>query len=304
MRKILYGLSIIVAVTAVVVGATTAFYNDEETSSGNVLAAGSIDLGIDNTSYYNGVFNDGTSWALDWDLDVGSLDELGDPQLLPRLFFNFDDLKPGDWGEDTISLHVDDNDSWLCADVTLTSNDDNGINEPEGDAGDTSDGQWAGELAQHLNWYWWADDGDNVFEECAINNDNGGGQVDPNCVDEELIHENVSFPQASQPTTFTVALADSTQNIWGDQIDNNPGPLPANSDTRYIGKAWCFGETTFQAHPQDGLGVNSPAGPDVRGVVCNGANETNITQTDSMGLDITFRAEQSRHLPGFTCGAR
>src|SRR3989344_7681832 len=121
MRKILYGLSIIVAVTAVVVGATTAFYNDEETSSGNVLAAGSIDLAIDNESYYNGVFNDGSSWALNYDLDEGCRNPYpnGDTgnELVPCLFFNFDDLKPGDWGEDTISLHVDDNDSWLFADV-------------------------------------------------------------------------------------------------------------------------------------------------------------------------------------------
>src|SRR3989344_7800661 len=161
MRKILYGLSIIVAVTAVVVGATTAFYNDEETSAGNVLAAGSIDLGIDNTSYYNGLPNPGTSWALDWDLDVGSLDESGLAQTLPRLFFNFDDLKPGDWGEDTISLHVDDNASWLCADVTLTSNDDNTSTEPELDSPDALaldplSNPNDGELASHVKFYWWA----------------------------------------------------------------------------------------------------------------------------------------------------
>src|SRR3989344_742543 len=130
MKRILLGLSLIAAVAAVVVGATTAFYGDTETSTGNVLAAGSIDLGVDNESYYNGVFNPGTSWALNFDLDkecrnpfFGTGDPVDTRETIPCLFFDFDDLKPGDWGEDTISLHVDDNDSWLCADVTLTSDD-------------------------------------------------------------------------------------------------------------------------------------------------------------------------------------
>jgi len=45
-------------------------------------------------------------------------------------------VKPGDWGENTISLHVEDNDSWLCMDVAVASSSENGINEPEFDAGD------------------------------------------------------------------------------------------------------------------------------------------------------------------------
>src|SRR3990170_2294909 len=96
--RVLLSLAMVVAAAAVIIGATFAFFSDTETSTGNVLAAGEIDLGIDNHSYYNGVLNPGTTWRVDYDLSDD----------LPRQFFNFSDVKPGDWGEDTISLHVKD----------------------------------------------------------------------------------------------------------------------------------------------------------------------------------------------------
>jgi predicted ribosomally synthesized peptide with SipW-like signal peptide len=56
MKKILSSLSVIAVVGAVVIGATGAFYNDTETSTGNILTAGSIDLKVDHTvQTYNGV---------------------------------------------------------------------------------------------------------------------------------------------------------------------------------------------------------------------------------------------------------
>ncbi len=55
MKKILISLSIIGIVAGVVVGGTIAFFNDTETSTGNVFTAGTIDLTIDsNGSSYNG----------------------------------------------------------------------------------------------------------------------------------------------------------------------------------------------------------------------------------------------------------
>ncbi|MDO8569266.1 MAG: TasA family protein [bacterium] len=85
MKKILLSLSMIVFVGAVVIGATGAFFSDTETSTGNTFTAGAIDLGVDNTSYYNGHLNQGTTWQIDWDLSEG----------IPHQFFNFNDLKPG-----------------------------------------------------------------------------------------------------------------------------------------------------------------------------------------------------------------
>ena len=297
MKKIILSLSVVAAVAAVVLGATTAFYNDEEISSGNVLAAGAIDLGVDNESYYNGLLNPGTSWTLDYDLDPET-----NPGGLPRLFFNFTDLKPGDWGEDTISLHVKDNDSWLCADVTLTSNDDNDVTEPEDDeelendspSTDPDDDNADGELASRINFYWWADDGDNVYEN-----------------DEELLNDGgVTFPGLG---TYPITLADSQYNIWGQQ-DGDPAvdPIPGDPDgenVRYIGKAWCFGEGDVGPKPStwdhdndlNTPNVDDNRNPTIRPVSCDGFGESNITQTDSMTMDITFRAEQSRHQPDFTC---
>lgn len=289
MKKIIISLAMIAAVSAVAIGATTAYFGDTETSSGNTFTAGEIDLTVDNTSYIKDQktgevrFNPNTSWILK-DLKEGDF------------FFNFSDLKPGDWGEDTISLHVNNNDSYLCADVKRTSNDDNSITEPEKEAGDndTAPGLGLGDLAQAVNFVWWADDGDNVLETCRDENQE-------NCKPEIPIHSNVPLD------TGTVALADSQTNIWGDA--NNA--LPGNS-TRYIGKAWCFGKFLLSPVPQDGRGytgnTNNPAGengPDVRnsGVNCDGSGEDNKTQTDSMTADISFRAVQSRNNPDFHCSS-
>src|SRR3990167_2300757 len=109
MRKILLSLVVIGAVGALAVGATRAFFSDTETSVGNTFVAGAIDLSVGNHSYYNGAPNSGTNWSLTADLGDGSGPSTGEAYL----FFDFGDVKPGDWGEDTISLRVDDNDSWV-----------------------------------------------------------------------------------------------------------------------------------------------------------------------------------------------
>ncbi len=47
MKKILISLSIVGAVAAIAIGATTAFFSDTETSTGNTFSAGTIDIAID-----------------------------------------------------------------------------------------------------------------------------------------------------------------------------------------------------------------------------------------------------------------
>lgn len=47
MKKILLSIGTIVAVAAIVAGGTAAFFNDTETSTGNIFTAGSIDLKVD-----------------------------------------------------------------------------------------------------------------------------------------------------------------------------------------------------------------------------------------------------------------
>ena len=297
MKKILISLFSIGVVAIVAVFATQAFFSDEEVSRGNILAAGAIDLGVDNHSFYNGLLNDGTTWRVDYDLS-------DDP---PRQFFNFADVKPGDWGEDTISLHVKDNEAWLCADVTLTSDDDNGLVDPEEDDGDVTPGVGEGELADAISWYWWADDGDNVLESCVSEvvviqgDDPNTPEVEQEyqvpCVDERLLPAG-PLGALSVGQTAKVTLADSIRNIW---TNSSGDPLDAQ-DVVFLGKAWCFGSSTMEPYPQDG--GNRQNGPDDRPVVCDGTGVNNLAQTDSFTADIAFRAVQSRHNESFVCDER
>jgi len=134
-KKILISLSVIAFVAAIVIGGTTAYFSDTETSTGNVFTAGTLDLKVGSQCHYNemecidgawvgqtgGYPEAGTACACSWlekDLD-------GD------LFFNFGDVKPGDEGENTISLTVYDNDAYLCAYVKNLVNRENGCNAPE-----------------------------------------------------------------------------------------------------------------------------------------------------------------------------
>jgi predicted ribosomally synthesized peptide with SipW-like signal peptide len=267
MKKILLSLSMVAAIAVVVVGATGAFFSDTETSEGNIFTAGAIDLGIDNRSYYNGLFNEGTSWLLTYDLDLDG----------PHFFFNFDDIKPGDWGEDTISLHVNNNDAWVCADVTLTSDNENDVVEPEDDLGDTAPD---GELASHVTFIWWADDGDNVLE------------------DDEQVISGGPLGALGVGNTATVTIADANNNIFTGQPNDPIVSFDGEDEIiRYIGKAWCFGDITLDP-VEAGEGQDPTVDP---GFSCDGEGENNITQTDSMTADISFRAVQSRNNEEFTC---
>jgi len=67
MKKILISLSVIVAVAAIVIGGTIAYFSDTETSTGNTFSAGTIDIAIDGTN----------PWTKSYDVD---------------------DLKPGETG--------------------------------------------------------------------------------------------------------------------------------------------------------------------------------------------------------------
>jgi predicted ribosomally synthesized peptide with SipW-like signal peptide len=271
-RRILTSLFVIAGTVAIVAGGTTSFFTDTETSTGNTFVAGAIDLKIDNSSYYNGVATSSLSWALD---------DLGDPKD-PHLFFDYHDLKPGDWGEDTISLHVSNNPAWACMNIKITKNDDATCNEPEQEddpsCTEPNANLFDGELAQELKFIFWGDDGDNVFE-----------------TDEEVKLMNVS-PQTALELFATSTpqwwrVADSSGNIW------NATSTPLDpSVTYHIGKAWCYGELGLD--PQT-PGANDPTvNP---GITCDGEPVSNASQTDQMMVDVSFMAVQSRHNDAFLC---
>lgn len=276
MKKIIISLSVVVAVAAVTVGATTAFFSDTETSTGNTFTAGAIDLTIDNTSYaidftipgYNSpigalVLSEATTWTLD--------------NLTGKLFFNFIDLKPGDIGEDTISLHVDNNDAWMCMATRITDTPENGQTEPE-EIDEGVDNDDLGELQEQLNFVFWADDGDNVLE-----------------VDEYAAGQGIWEGTAEQfMSTSPRIVADSTFNIFEAGAPNTP--LTGGADY-YIAKAWCFGDLGFNP-VLTGEGQNPTV---ATGITCNGASLDNSTQTDGVQGDIEFYSVQSRNNLDFTC---
>lgn len=278
MKRLAFSIvTILFAGGVIASGATGSYFSDTETATGNTFTAGAIDLKVDNESYYNGAVSTSTSWTLN--------------DLTGQLFFNFNDLKPDDEGEDTISLHVETNDAYACMDVVLTSNDDRSSNEPElatPDAPEDINNTWDGELAQNIQMYWWADDGDNVYE--VGENSLVGAQP-----------QTLATLATTTGALYSVILADSQNNVW---TPSTPGPI-TGGQTHYIGKGWCFGTMSLNAVAQDGSGhlPNSTNGPMVRGAgySCNGTGLNNLTQTDGATLDIAFRAIQSRHNPNFTC---
>ncbi len=145
MKRILLSLLILSATGALAFGVSRAFFSDTETSTGNTFTAGAIDLKVDNTSY----LNSGVDGVM---VSVPSLTWTA-TDLVNELFFNFADIKPGDLGEDTVSLLVTSNPAWVCADIDVTANDDVTCTEPELDdePGCTAPGTGLGELADQLS---------------------------------------------------------------------------------------------------------------------------------------------------------
>ena len=69
MNRLFTGIATIALVGVVVAGATVAFYNDTETSTGNIFTAGSIDLKVDHLKQsYNG--EDCTTLCSHWAVSV------------------------------------------------------------------------------------------------------------------------------------------------------------------------------------------------------------------------------------------
>ncbi len=273
-QRIGLSLGVIALVAGIGISSTGAFFNDTETSTGNTFAAGDIDLQISNESYVTN--NDGvlvaspaTSWLMK-DIVSGA-----------EKFFNFSDLKPGDVGEDTISIRVGSNNAWMCAAARITDDSDQTITEPESSddtATSTFPGAGLGELDSALQFVFWKDDGDNVLET------------------NEATSTFVQGSLAALGQQGTVKLVDSTGGPFG------PTPIPGNS-TIYIGKAWCFGTLAAAAVAQDGLGKTGLNGPLIRGtgVTCDGSSVNNAAQTDQVQGDVQFYAVQARNNATFTC---
>jgi hypothetical protein len=268
MKKILLSMGSILFAGAILAGGTGAFLADQDSSTGNTFATGVIDLKIDNESYVTNnlgqlAYSAATSWSLS--------------SLAGKLFFNFLDLKPGDIGEDTISLHVNNNNAWACMNIQTTATPENGQNEPEA-AVDPTAGTNDGELQNNLYFNFWADDGDNVYET--------GEQIFKAGLAKDIFN--------GQNWT----LSDASKNIWA------PAGGPLLGDTvKYIGKAWCFGAMSATPKAQDGQGKTGSNGPLVRGTgfSCSGSDVGNIVQSDGLKVNVSFAVAQARNNGSYLC---
>jgi predicted ribosomally synthesized peptide with SipW-like signal peptide len=141
--------------------------------------------------------------------DLADLDE--------ETFFNFGDIKPGDFGKNNISFHLDDNDGWVCLIPHNLVDAENNRIDPEVEAGDPTDGTVTnGELSQEINAIAWND------------NDNDG-YFEPN-LGETVLYNGTFFNLFNN----NLPIADSETG----------SPLTATT-TKWIGLAWCAGGITY-----------------------------------------------------------
>ncbi|TSC85841.1 MAG: hypothetical protein G01um10148_749 [Parcubacteria group bacterium Gr01-1014_8] len=191
--------TLIVAGVFAVVGVAYVVRGNEP---GVTFATHGIDLKIDSQAFYNGVLVPSATWAL--------------KNLVPGAdkFFNFDDIKPGDFGCNVISMHVKNANAWMCLDFKNLQENENGVNEPEGH----EDGAAGAELADGTEFFGWMDDGDGKYEP-------------PN--------EKPIFGTSTQAASYvfastTYAIADSR------------GSMCRLNTKRYVGMCWCAGDLTVQ----------------------------------------------------------
>ncbi|MDP1619688.1 MAG: SipW-dependent-type signal peptide-containing protein [Candidatus Moranbacteria bacterium] len=278
MMKILKSLAIVIAIAAIAGGASYSFFSDTEMSAGNMFTAGVINLKIDNSSYaIDSVipgFDDPVGDLVASPHNTWSYDNLTD-----QLFFNFEDLKPGDIGEDTIGLQVSSNDAWACMKVDITDTPENDLIDPEAEAGDKTEKN--GELQDELSFAFWADDGDNVYEDEEVTLDDGNPGI---------------FLEGKAADIFKnkfITLADSMADVWP---GGNGRPIIAG-ENYYIAKVWCFGKLT-PAPVSSGDGDPLHRGT---GFLCDGDSVSSASQTDGIKADVTFYSEQARNNPHFVC---
>ncbi len=158
-----------------------------------------LELTIDSTTYYNNTLQP----ALTWDLK----------NLVPGVdrFWNFDDVKPGDTGTSSISLHIKNGPAYICLDFYNYKDFENGINEPESHV-DTS--STTGELGPGLEFFAWRDDGDKKFE----------------------VGEKPLFGTSTQSA---VKVLNNTTYAIADALTGNP---IQDWSTQYVGVYWCAGD--------------------------------------------------------------
>jgi len=300
MKKILYSVSAIVVVAALVAVGTGAFYGDTETSTGNTFTAGAIELKVDSQSHYNGMVCEGAEGWQPSDNKTAFGDTVGFPVIGSdcegtwsetdlkdgvQKFFYFNDLKPGDHGEDTISLHVYDNDAWGQFVINKVTDSDNGCTEPEQVAEDgscTPDGD--GEIDDNLRFTGWLDQGSTPGFQ---NGDKNPGDTGYDQFEGDNIYQDSEGPL-----------------FWDNELIGDLGPFNLSDlfseAYNYSSCSDADGNTNYdicQGLAADGRMVGSTTYYFGLAWNLDLDNTGNEVQTDKYTADLTFRVEQRRNNP-------
>lgn len=203
MNAALTNITVRTAIIVVVLGIAIAAYIVRDVEPGITFATGGLNLRIDSSGWYNGVLIPSATWVQPRDL------------VLSDKFFNFNDIKPGDYGCEIISMHVNAN-AWLCLDFKNLSQNENGENEPEGH----EDATPGADLADGTEFFGWMDDGDGKYEP-------------PN--------EKPIFGTSTQAASYVVA---STTYA----IADSRGSFCRLNTKRYVGMCWCAGNLAVNAN--------------------------------------------------------
>lgn len=175
-----------------------------ETAAGKSFTSTNLDLKIDSKAWYNGALVPSATWKLK-DLVPGT-----------DKFFNFSDVKPGDFGCNVISIHVQKSDAWACIDFKNLKSSDNGVNEPEAAA--DPNGNASGELAAGTEFFGWLDT-------------NGNGKFEPP-------GEKALFGTSTQDAAHVL---NNTTYVIG---DSKSGSSCKQNTKKYVGTCWCAGNLT------------------------------------------------------------
>jgi len=279
MKKLFVSLVTLAAVGALGFGATRAFFSDTETSTGNTFQAGGLDLKVDSECHY---FQNNEAIGCD------GFGTWGEADLVPGIhkFFNFTDIKPGDYGEDTLSLHVVGNDAWGRLVIGDFQDSDNTCPEPEEEAEGEPCGT-EGELGENLLVSVWLDQGISVGfggKPSPQGGDAGEGDNIRQTQEPFLIAE-TTLDQLPSTIDLTQELADYRQSISatcdfydpdGDGQTGGPGYCQGlATDGRLVGSVTYYFAIAWELPASVG----------------------NEVQTDSVGFDLAFEVEQTRNNP-------
>lgn len=195
-RPIVIRLAVIAAALAGAFGAYSMGTFVSPTAA--TFTTGGIELTIDSKAFYNKLAYPKSTWSA--------------KDLKPYYdrFFDFKDVKPGDTGTTTISLHIKKASAYACLTFDDFKDSENGQNEPEKPTDPTTT---LGELGKGVEFFAWYDDGDNKFE-----------------VGEKPLFGTTTQSAIQTVKNKTYALADYAHgSAWLD------------GSTHYVGIAWCAG---------------------------------------------------------------